>query len=44
MVDDATSEWIPIVSGVPQETILGLRLSIIYTSETFELVENRLCA
>ena len=42
VVDGATSEWIPIVSGVPQGCVLGPLLYILYTSEMFELVENRL--
>ena len=44
VVDGATSEWIPIVSGVPQESVLGHLLFILYTSEMFELVENGLYA
>ena len=40
--DGASSEWIPIVSGVPQGSVLGLILIILYPSEIFELVENRL--
>ena len=40
----ATSEWIPIVSGVPQGSALGPLLFILNTSEMFELVENRLYA
>ena len=44
MVDGATSEWIPIVSAVPQGSVLGPLLFILYTSEMFELVENRLYA
>ena len=44
MVDCATSEWIPIVSGVPHASALGPLLFILYTSEMFELVENRLYA
>ena len=42
MVDGATSECIPIVSGELQESVLGPPLFILYTSEMFELVENRL--
>ena len=40
VVDGATSEWIPIVSGLPQGSVLGPLLSILCTSEMFELVEN----
>ena len=42
MVDGAVSEWIPIISGMPQGSVLGPLLFILYTSEMFELVENRL--
>ena len=42
MVDGATSEWILIVSGVPQVSVLGPLLFILYTSEIVELVEHRL--
>ena len=41
MVNGATSEWNPIVSGMPQGSVLGALLFILYTSEMFELVENR---
>ena len=44
MVDGVTSEWIPIVSAVPQGSVLGPLLFILYTSEMFELVEDRLYA
>ena len=42
MVDDATSERIPIVSCMPQGSVLGHLLFILHTSEMFKLVENRL--
>ena len=38
VVDGATSEWIPIISG----GVLGPLRFILCTSEMFELVENRL--
>ena len=44
VVDCAASEWIPIISGVPQGSVFGPLPFILYTSEMFELVENRLFA
>ena len=44
VVDGAASEWIPTISGVPQGSVLGSLLFILYTSEMIELVENRLFA
>ena len=44
MVNGAASEWIPIISGVPQGSVLGPLLLMLYTSKMFELVENRLFA
>ena len=44
VVDGATSEWIPIVSDLPQGSVLSPHLLILYTSEMFKLVENRLYA
>ena len=43
-VDGATSEWIPIISGVPHGSVLGPLLFILYTSEMLEIVESRLYA
>ena len=44
MVDCDTREWIPIISDMPQGSVLGPPLFILYTSEMFELVENTLYA
>ena len=42
VVDWAPSKLIPIVSGLPEDSVLGTLLLILYTSEMFDLVENRL--
>ena len=44
MIDGATGEWIPIVSDVELGSMMGPLLFILYTSEMFELVKNRLYA
>ena len=44
MVDGAASVWIPIVSGVPQESVLCPLPFIIFASEMFLLVKKRLFA
>ena len=44
VVDGGASEWISIISGVPLGSVLGPLLFILYISEMFELVENRLVA
>ena len=44
LVDGGTSEWILIASDVPQGSVLGPLLFILYISEMFELVKNRLYA
>ena len=40
VLDVATSELIPIISVVPQGSVFGPHLCILYTSEMFELVDN----
>ena len=42
VVDGAASEGIQIISGAPQGSSFGPLLFILYTSEMFELVGNRL--
>ena len=44
VVDCATSKRTPIISGMPQGSVLGTLLFILYTGDIFELVENRLYA
>ena len=44
VVDGGACEWIPLISGVPRGSVLGSLLFILYTSEMFELVGNRLFA
>ena len=42
MVDCCWSKLINVVSGVPQCIILGSLLSLLYTSELFSILENKL--
>ena len=44
MVDGAAGEWIPIISCAPHGSALGPLLFILYISEMFQLVDNRLFA
>ena len=43
VVECIAIEWIPIISGGPQGSVLGPLLFILYTSEMFELVEITGC-
>ena len=44
VADGAESECIPIISGMPQGSVLSPLFFIIYANEMFDLVENRLFA
>ena len=44
VLDGVVSEWIPIISGMTQGSVLGPLLFILYKSKLCELVENRLFA
>ena len=42
MVDGCRSKLVNVVSGVPQGSILGPLLFLLYTSEIFSVLENKL--
>ena len=42
MVDGCRSKLVNVVSGVPQGSILGPLLFLLYTSELFSILENKL--
>ena len=42
MVDNCRSKLVNIVSGVPQGSVLSPLLSLLYTSELFSILENKL--
>ena len=42
MVDGCRSKLVNVVSGVPQGSVLGQLLFLLYTTELFSIVENKL--
>ena len=42
MVDGCRSKLVNVVSGMPQGSILGPLLFLLYTSELFSILENKL--
>ena len=42
MVDGCRSKLVNVVSGVPQGSVLGPLLLLLYTAELFSIVENKL--
>ena len=44
MVDGCLSKLVNVVSGVPKGLVLGKLLFLLYTSELFSFLENKLNA
>ena len=42
MVDGCRSKLVNVVSGVPQGSVFGPKLFLLYTAEIFSIVENKL--
>ena len=42
MVDGCRSKLVNVVSGVPQGSVLGQLLFLLYSSELFSILENKL--
>ena len=41
MVDGCRSKLVNVVSGVPQDSVLGSLLFLLYTLELFSILENK---
>ena len=42
MVDGCRTKLVNVVTGVPQGSVLGTQLFVLYTAELFSIVENKL--
>ena len=42
-MDGCRSKLVNVVPGVPQGSVLGPQLFLLYTAELFSIVENKLC-
>ena len=43
VVDGCRSKLVNMASGVPQRSVLGRQLFLLYTAELFSIIENELC-
>ena len=41
-MDGCHSKLVDVISGVPQDSVLGPLLFLLYTSELFSILENKL--
>ena len=42
MMDGCRSKLVDVVPGVPQGSVFGMLLFLLYTSELFSILENKL--